>query len=82
MNVDQFDDMKQFIDSRVSQSEAHLGQRIDGVENKLEALEKKMDDGFAGVGEAVGRTNDRLDEFMKTDQQLDQRVAHLEQQTA
>jgi hypothetical protein len=68
MNDEQFDDLKQFIDSRASQTEAILGQRID-------ALEKKVDDGFAGAAEPIDQINNRIDE-------LDHRLTRLEQQAA
>lgn len=66
MNDDQLDDLKQFIDSRISQSETRLGDRIDGVEqslnSKLEALRQEMLDGFVGVSEAIEEINKHFDE--------------------
>lgn len=46
MNDAQLNDLKQFITGKVSQTESHLSERIG-------RLEKKMDEGFAGVGEAI-----------------------------
>lgn len=75
MNDDQFDDLKQFIDSRISQSE----QLIRG---DLRRLEQKVDDGFAGIAETIEQINQRLD---SNDEQLnthEQRLTKLERRTA
>jgi hypothetical protein len=79
MNDDQLDDLKQFIDSRISQTEARLTQRIDGLELKIDnhdkrfdELEAKVDDGFAGIGEALDVAHKDTDE----------RLTRLEQQPA
>lgn len=72
MNDAQLDDLKQFIDSRISQTEGRLGERIDNIESRLDALRKEMLDGFAGVGEAIEEIN----------KQFDDRITKLEQQTA
>lgn len=76
MNDDQFDDLKQFIESTVSQTEVHLTQRIDEVDTKLtqridevdvkltqriDILEHKMGDGFSGVADAIEGLNSRND---------------------
>ena len=63
-----FDDLKQFISGVVSQSEARLTARID-------AVEQKMDDGFAGIADIMEIQNDRLDTH-------DQRLVALEQPVA
>ena len=52
MNDDQFDDLKQFIDSRISQAENTFGTKL---EVELGKLRKEMIDGFEGVGEAILR---------------------------
>lgn len=59
MNEDQFGDLKQFIDSRISQSEASLDSSVD---EKLESLRKDMLDGFSGVVEAIDEINKQIDE--------------------
>ncbi|MDZ7744195.1 MAG: hypothetical protein U5K77_00325 [Candidatus Saccharibacteria bacterium] len=46
MDDQQLDDLKQFIEATVSQTEARLEQRIDD-------LSKDMHSGFSGVGEAI-----------------------------
>lgn len=89
MNDDQMDDLKQFIAATVSQTEARLGGRIDGVETKVGSLETKVDrlevkvdslrhemlDGFAGVAGVVDPANDQLEDHEK-------RITSLEHQTA
>jgi len=55
MNDQQLEDLKQFIDSRISQSEAR-------TDEKLEEIRKEMLDGFAGVGEAIEEVNKQVDE--------------------
>ena len=68
MNDDQLDDLKQFIDSRVSQAETRL-------EDQLKGLRAEMRDGFAGVGEAI-------EQLHAADADLDERMVKLEQQPA
>ena len=73
MNEQQLEDLKQFIDGRISQTEARfnetLDERLGGVEGrlgaieiKLEELRKDMLDGFTGVGEAIDEINKHFDE--------------------
>jgi hypothetical protein len=68
MKDEQLDDLKQFIEATVSQTEARLTQKID-------ALEQKMDDGFAGVGDAI-------EEIHKVTGDHEVRITGLEQQAA
>ena len=83
MNDDQLDDLKQFIDSRISQTEATfetmLEDRISQTEKKLERqiedLRNEMHDGFAGIGEAI-------EELHNADDELDKRLTKLEHQAA
>jgi hypothetical protein len=86
MKDDQIDDLKQFIKVTVSQSEARLESRLGGridsvegrlgsVENRLESLEQKMDDGFAGIAEAIEFINDQA-------AVTDRRLTKLEQKAA
>ncbi len=83
MNDDQFADLKQFIDARISQSEANFDARITQSDAKLQVkideLRSEVHDGFAGVGEAIDDSNKRLDE---RDKEFDQRLTKLEQQAA
>jgi tetrahydromethanopterin S-methyltransferase subunit G len=66
MNDNQIDDLKQFITATVSQSEQRLGERIDNVEQtltkRIDDLEHKMEEGFAGVSEAIEGINQHQDE--------------------
>lgn len=76
MNDQQLDDLKQFIEARLSQTE----QRIkDELQQDIEKLRLEMHDGFAGVGDAIEEINKRIDEHA---QQQDQRLTRLEQQPA
>ena len=72
MNDEQLDDLKQFIDSRISQSEL-------GLRGEIGGLRKEVRDGFAGVGEAIEQINQRFDE---RDKEVDQRLTNLEHQIA
>jgi chaperonin cofactor prefoldin len=74
MNDDQLEDLKQFIDSRISQSEQTFDHKLD---EKLGALRKEMLDGFAGVGEAIENVHTQLD---KTKAEFETRIAKLERQ--
>lgn len=67
MNDQQLEDLKQFIDTRISQAEARFDENL---EEKLEALRKEMLDGFTGVGEVIEEIN----------KQIDERLTKLEQQ--
>ncbi len=69
MNDDQFEDLKQFINARISQAETRFDDRF---EEKFEALRKEMLDGFSGVGEAIDEIN----------KQVDERLAKLEETAA
>lgn len=77
MNEDQLNDLKQFIAATVSQATADMATKDDiaNLENRLERLENKVNDGFAGIADVLDQTNERMDDF-------DQRLAKLEQQAA
>ncbi len=83
MNDDQLDDLKQFIDSRISQTEARLEERISDTETKLEQkiedLQSEMRDGFAGVGEAIEDIHTQAD---KINVDVERRLASLERPAA
>jgi len=59
MNEEQFDDLKQFITSTVSQSETRLKQELASkaelraLQTEFRTLQEEVRDGFAGVGEAI-----------------------------
>jgi hypothetical protein len=76
VNDELLDDLKQFIDSRISQSEQLLKAEFT---QQLQITNQKVDDGLAGVGEAVEQINQRLDEY---DKEVDQRLINLEHQVA
>jgi archaellum component FlaC len=58
MQDDQIDDLKQFITTTVSQQLTDFEQRLNG---RIDGLEKKMDEGFAGVGDAISEINDKIE---------------------
>lgn len=68
MNDSQIDDLKQFIDGKISQSESR-------VTEKIEKLEKKVDNGFAGIADSIETTNQLLDDH-------EHRITKLEQKAA
>jgi len=76
MNDEQLDDLKQFIDARISQSEQAIKAEFS---RQLDVTNQKIDDGLAGVGEVVEQINQRLDEH---DKEVDQRLTNLEHQIA
>jgi hypothetical protein len=65
MNEDRLEDLKQFIDSRVSQAET----RIDG---KIEVLRKEMHNGFAGVADVMDDANEQVEHRLN---KLEQKAA-------
>jgi hypothetical protein len=56
MNDEQLDDLKQFIDARISRSEQRMSTEF---KQQLQITNQKIDDGLAGVGEAIEQINDR-----------------------
>jgi hypothetical protein len=58
MSNDQIDDLKQFITTTVSQQLSDFERRLT---SRIDGLEKKMDEGFAGVGDAIAEINDKID---------------------
>jgi hypothetical protein len=76
MNDEQLDDLKQFIDARISQSEQAIKAEFN---QRLNVTNQKIDDGLAGVGEAIEQIDQRLDE---RDKEVDLRLANLEHQIA
>lgn len=80
---DQFEDLKQFIDSRISQSELTVNGQLKDLKSELKKdisdLRQEMLNGFAGVGEAIDDIHKQLDE---TKDEFDKRLTKLEQQAA
>ena len=76
MNDDRLEDLKQFIDSRISQSEAHL-------EGKINDLKTEMGQRFTEIQSAIAETmttsNDNADDQLKDHEQ---RIVRLEKQRA
>jgi hypothetical protein len=62
MNDTQIDDLKQFITATVSQTESRLESRLGG---KIDRLEKKVDDGFAAIGDIITDLQDQHDNHEK-----------------
>lgn len=76
MDNDQLDDLKQFIDSKIFQSESRIKKDLG---HDIKGLREDVNDGFAGVGEAISEINDKID---KRDEQVDSRLTKLEKQPA
>ena len=80
MSDDQMDDLKQFIDGRISQSESLLrddfGVGINSLAGKINKLEQEVNDGFTGVGEAIDEIHTQITQH---DTEVDQRLTNLEQ---
>lgn len=83
MNDEQLEDLKQFIDSRISQSEVRfddkLSTEVSALRNEISALRQEMLDGFAGVGDSFDEIHKLLEEQK---QNFDTRLTKLEQQAA
>ncbi len=58
-NEELFEDLKQFIDSRISQSEARTDKRFEGVDEKFEGI----DDKFEGVDKKFEKIEKKLDQI-------------------
>ncbi len=76
MNDDQLNDLKQFIDSRLSQTETRFDEKF---ELKLEALRAEVQDGFGGIAEAIEQLHEQSD---AESSDVAQRLTKLEQQAA
>ncbi|HEY1645619.1 MAG TPA: hypothetical protein VGF75_04540 [Candidatus Saccharimonadales bacterium] len=69
-----FDDLKQFVETAVNQSELRIKEDIKGdVRKELKKLEKKVDDGFAGIAKIIenpinSRLDDHEDRLVKLEQ--------------
>lgn len=62
MRDEQLDDLKQFIESTVSQSEERIKDDLrNDLGAQIQALEKKVDDGFATMSESIDSIHDVLD---------------------
>lgn len=79
MNEDQLNDLKQFIFATISQATAGMATKEDianmVTKEDIESLRLELQDGFAGVSEAVEQVNEQYAE-------IDQRLTKLEQQAA
>jgi hypothetical protein len=73
MNEDVIADLKQFIGTTISQQTSDLREDLKKLDSKVDSLEQKMTDGFAGVGEAI-------EEIHSTTTSQDQRLTKLEEQ--
>jgi hypothetical protein len=86
MGDEQFDDLKQFIETTVSQSELHLKDELVGesvFKKELKNFRQEMHEGFAGIGETISALIDHIDSHAdKADRLLDDhetRITKLEQ---
>ena len=73
MTNDLLDDLKQFIDARISQTEARFDEKLDEkidelrteihteLRNEIGGLRSEMRDGFAGIADAMEEQNKHTD---------------------
>jgi hypothetical protein len=76
MNEDQLNDLKQFIATTISQTEQSI--RSD-MEVSFNSINQKIDEGFAGIGEAVEQIHQQAE---TQEAEVDRRFTKLEQQIA
>lgn len=62
MKDERIDDLKQFIAGLISRSSATLDEKLDGLKLDIDELRQEMNDGFAGVGEAIEDLSAHVDE--------------------
>ncbi len=78
MTDEQLNDLKQFIDSRLSQTEQSI--RTDmATREDVATLRQEMQDGFAGVSEAIEQIHQQAE---TQEAEVDRRFTKLEQQIA
>lgn len=75
MNDDQFDDLKQFIDSRISQSEVQFDRNLKEVKTEIKTMKSKLDDLDLKIDTISEALHENLNEHVA-------RITKLEQQTA
>lgn len=75
MNDDQLDDLKQFIDSRMSQTEARIEENID---SKLNVVREEINDKVGGIADAIEQIHELIDSEHTT---TNRRLTKLEQQS-
>lgn len=73
MNDDQFEDLKQFIDSRISQSEVQFDRNLKGVKAEMKAIKSKLED----LNLKIDTISEALHENLS---KHDLRITKLEQQ--
>ena len=76
MDDNQLDDLKQFIEATVSQSEQRVKTEL---KDEIATVRTEMTDGFAGVAEAIEAIHKIID---KNHTEVDQQLTKLEQKTA
>lgn len=90
MNNENFEDLKQFIDGRIGQSEENIigqvDEKITVVEGKItgqiQELRLEMHEGFAGVGEAIDQIHTRIDGLEDRVETLEKHAPKLTDQAA
>jgi len=75
MNDDQFEDLKQFIDSRISQSEVQFDRNLKEVKAEIKTVKSKLDDLDLKIDTISEALHESLNEH-------DTRITKLEQQAA
>ena len=76
MHNDQLDDLKDFIRTTVGQVDARLGEVEERLSGEIQGLRTDMNDGFAGVGEAIEQLHAQQDE---RDAVVDKRLTALQE---
>lgn len=79
MQEDTIADLKRFIANTVSQEMAGLNERIDQLESKIDAVNKKIDETSAGAGDAVDNLSAHVEQRL-TD--YDAIITELKEQRA
>jgi hypothetical protein len=66
MTYEQFDDLKQLVQTSAAQTEKHLSDKIKSLRREMTegfvAVQKEMIEGFAGVGGAITSLNNAVDD--------------------
>jgi len=75
MNDDQFEDLKQFIDSRISQSEVQFDRNLKEIKAEIKTMKSRIDDLDLKIDTISEALHENLSEH-------DLRLTKLEQQSA
>ena len=66
MDQDQFEDIKVLVQTTANNTKTNLQKDLEPkIDNNLNRIERKIDDGLAGVGDAISNLSDHIDDKIR-----------------